>query len=255
MPARLKTSCSRFEPRARQTQYAGLARFRKLTVFALAFGLSACAGELADEETIRDSQLQLRPEPRAPNQPPTAASPKPARTSDEQTGELEARPASPDAGPKSALGPGTEREPPSPSKPKPVREEEPPVAPKPLPIPKECGDVPKDIFANPKKCGTANCHGGTGEAPNHALGAVTDLGFSTEDVFERLKNQELSEGLCAGKSLIDPDNYEQSLLLQKLSDKPPCGFKMPYLGPAFAISEQDETCIAAWLKAKLGETK
>jgi hypothetical protein len=87
-------------------------------------------------------------------------------------------------------------------------------------------------------CGQSSCHGaGSGQS-----------GFAeSEDVARTFVGQSGSTDACATEGpLFDPANPTDSVVIQKLTDDPPCGSKMPF-GPA--LSEEDVSCLEEWIGA------
>jgi hypothetical protein len=84
-------------------------------------------------------------------------------------------------------------------------------------------------------CGTSGCHG-----------ARSNLGtFAASDKDARSYIGR-SGKICANLGvIIDPSDPPASLLIQKLSDFPPCGQSMPALG--FPLSDADIACIEDWI--------
>jgi hypothetical protein len=119
------------------------------------------------------------------------------------------------------------------------------------PPPAECGDVPRDILVNDMKCGGVACHG-TADAP---ATAQVDFG-SSGDIFERLKDANpdgtSTDDDCKPLKLIDTSSPDDSLMISKLLDEPPCGEHMPYL---LMITEEEEECIIAWTRWEIDRHK
>jgi hypothetical protein len=116
----------------------------------------------------------------------------------------------------------------------------------PAPLPAECNgmSVP-EIFGNSMHCGGLNCHGSPMEPPV----AFADLGYTTTDLARRL-SQTLGTGTCEPYTLIDADQAEASLLLNKITADPPvCGAKMPPEGQT--LSTEQRNCIIAWVLAEV----
>ena len=84
-------------------------------------------------------------------------------------------------------------------------------------------------------CGGGSCHG---QGSNLGTFAVSE---------EEFRSYIGEEGVvCAGSGvLVDPADPEGSVLVQKLSDEPPCGQPMP-AGPD-RLAPADIECIAAWM--------
>ena len=57
---------------------------------------------------------------------------------------------------------------------------------------------------------------------------------------------------CEGRMLVAPDAVEpqEHLLLDKLSESPGCGGRMPFGGEALTLTEQ--ACVRAWVDEALG---
>lgn len=89
-----------------------------------------------------------------------------------------------------------------------------------------------DTFAS--ACGTAACHGA----------GAPQVDLVSDGVAARLVDQSTAAGgLCAGRVYVASDGSE-SLLLDKLSDAPPCGSKMPLVGSITAVQSQ---CLSDWV--------
>lgn len=91
-------------------------------------------------------------------------------------------------------------------------------------------------------CGTAACHGD----------GATQVDLVSPGVAARLVGQQAgAAGMCAGRVFVSADGSE-SLLLDKLSDAPPCGSKMPLVGAALADAELK--CVMDWVASLAGGT-
>lgn len=89
-------------------------------------------------------------------------------------------------------------------------------------------------------CGSAACHGD---------GAV-QVDLVSPGVQARLVDQAAgAAGMCAGRVFVASDASE-SLLLDKLSDAPPCGSKMPLVGADLASDELK--CLTDWVASLAG---
>ena len=107
--------------------------------------------------------------------------------------------------------------------------------------PPGCEDVPTAIFGVELKCGGIGCHG----TPDVAPLAASDLGNMTDDLVTRLPASN-GTGVCADYPLVDVDDPDNSLLITKLSESPPCGSPMPAGG---TISDEERNCIIEWTRA------
>ncbi len=203
----------------------------------LSVGAAGCAGDLEREDEYKElaPKLGLNPNPRPPNNPPGAQPQTPPGGSATPPGGSATPPggsATPPGG--TATPPGTTA---TPSPPPPAG----------VQIPDECRGVPA-LFSSPL-CGGA-CHG---SAATDGMAAVpaslgVDLGTDEETLISRLLDVPAPAGsMCEGRLLIDTTNPEQSLLITKLSNPPPCGLIMPFGG--LPISESDRQCIIDWTLA------
>lgn len=223
--------------------------------FGVILGVAAaagCVGELEDEEAVRESNVSLRPYARTPNTPPLFAGTGEAlEQSDDESedgdGTGDAQPETDDDTPDDD-GDSADEDSDDDSSAEDSDADDSDDAANELDIPASCGDVPRDIFASPTKCGTAICHGSADEPIDGSLGVVSDLGYSVDDVFDRMLDFEVEDGACAGELIIDGDNPEDSLLLTKLTEGS-CGNIMPFPLPGFEISEEEIDCIEAWVFA------
>ena len=87
-----------------------------------------------------------------------------------------------------------------------------------------------------KTCGQAGCH---------AKGS-TQVDLASPDVASRLVDKPSSNSLlCKGRTLISTQGSD-SLLIDKLSDDPPCGSTMPVGG---TLSDKDRTCLTDWVSS------
>lgn len=84
-------------------------------------------------------------------------------------------------------------------------------------------------------CGTSGCHG---DGSNLGIFAASE-----EDALTYIGQE---SALCPGQgTLIDVENPDDSLLIRKLSDDPPCGQPMPAGGQLLA--EEDIQCLRDWM--------
>ncbi len=79
----------------------------------------------------------------------------------------------------------------------------------------------------------SGCHTGSAAAAN--------LDLASPGVEVRLVGK--TNAMCGGL-LVDSRNPAESVFYKKLSDKPPCGTRMP---PSVALSAQDQQCILTWI--------
>lgn len=88
------------------------------------------------------------------------------------------------------------------------------------------------------------CH--TGSSPEAGLDLVS------EGVAERLIGATSESLFCEGKMLVAPDADDpmEHLLLDKLSESPSCGGRMPFGGEALTIAEVQ--CVEQWVNEQLG---
>jgi hypothetical protein len=103
-----------------------------------------------------------------------------------------------------------------------------------------------------RHCATSNCHSGgnpSGELDLSTHG--TDAGAPAVPVESRLVGVASKSNGCEARLLIDPNDVEQSFLLEKLeSTAPECGVQMPLTGD---ISRQERACIRSWVVGLVGD--
>ena len=105
-----------------------------------------------------------------------------------------------------------------------------------------CGAQPQCAVAPaifPTLCGTSVCHDG----------AVNGVDLIAEGLDARLVDAPASGVECAdsGLKIVDRQHPEQSLLLLKLSDSPPCGAAMPFGSGAAGLLPEERVCIEAYV--------
>jgi hypothetical protein len=84
------------------------------------------------------------------------------------------------------------------------------------------------------KCGSIGCH---------AMGG-TQVDLVSPNVSTRLVGKPSSAALpCKGKTLVDSAGGD-SLLLDKITDPPPCGSLMPVTG---SLTTDERTCLTGWV--------
>ncbi|MCA9685866.1 MAG: hypothetical protein KC457_27060 [Myxococcales bacterium] len=72
-------------------------------------------------------------------------------------------------------------------------------------------------------------------------------GMDQDSAYAALVGPTSTSSRCAGKPLVVPGHPEQSLLLDKLADKPTCGDRMPLGGAAFTADEIE--LVRSWIAA------
>jgi hypothetical protein len=84
-------------------------------------------------------------------------------------------------------------------------------------------------------CNGGSCHGaGSGQS-----------GFAEDEEAALSFVGQSGSATCASEGpLFDPANPEDSIVVQKLEDNPPCGSKMPF-GPP--LSAEDVACLVDWI--------
>jgi len=114
-----------------------------------------------------------------------------------------------------------------------------------LEAPERFSDCPpgyvEEMFAT--RC-AGLCH--SGSTPEAGLDLVSPgvqgrmVGATSESLF------------CEGRVLVEPGAAEprQHLLIDKISEAPSCGGRMPFGGEALTITEQ--ACVRAWIDEALG---
>jgi hypothetical protein len=85
------------------------------------------------------------------------------------------------------------------------------------------------------KCGASGCHAAGG----------TQVDLVSANVERRLVDKGATGTACKGKTLIAGDGGD-SLLIDKLSDSPPCGSPMPITG---SLTDDDRTCLMNWVSS------
>jgi hypothetical protein len=100
--------------------------------------------------------------------------------------------------------------------------------------------VPTSLF--PKACGNSLCH--------DSSNPEAELDLISPDVAARLVNQTSVDTACATRLLIDPNNVENSFLIEKITkSKPECGDPMPAAG---SLSDQEIQCVRDWVASVAG---
>ena len=99
-------------------------------------------------------------------------------------------------------------------------------------------DVERDLFR--ARCAQSGCHGA---GPSPAGG----LDLASPDVAARLV--QVPSAACGGLR-IDPEQPAASLLLDKISGEPACGFRMPLGAPPLAPGEVQ--CVREWVHETIG---
>jgi hypothetical protein len=92
-----------------------------------------------------------------------------------------------------------------------------------------------------KTCGTTGCH---------EQGSQT-LDLNSDGVTARLLDQDSVSMLCSGRTYIDSSGGA-SLLLDKLTQQPPCGARMPLIG---TLNMAQRTCLTDWVSSLGGATQ
>ena len=85
------------------------------------------------------------------------------------------------------------------------------------------------------------CH--TGEMPE------ADLDLTSAGVADRLLMQVSTSDACNGIPILDPNGTSQ-LFMNKLSDSPTCGARMPFGGAALGV--RDIECVRRWVENLTG---
>jgi hypothetical protein len=97
-------------------------------------------------------------------------------------------------------------------------------------------NVEQEIFQ--KTCNDKLCH--TSDDP------AGELDLESPNAASRLVNVPSSNALCLGTLRLDPNNVDNSLLMQKLLlSKPGCGDRMP-LEPNEPLSDSQIECVRQW---------
>jgi hypothetical protein len=95
-----------------------------------------------------------------------------------------------------------------------------------------------DIFKG--KCAQTGCH----------VTNSTPLDLQSDGVADRLIDQgSNASGVCKGKTLLSTKKGEDSLFAQKLTDKQPCGSKMPLVG---TLTPTEQMCLTMWIDTVTG---
>jgi hypothetical protein len=74
-----------------------------------------------------------------------------------------------------------------------------------------------------------------------------DLAFDVTDLATRL-SQTVGTGDCSARPIIDLEDPDNSLLLDKLSGDPSCGLAMPPSGFDVRFTDEERTCLIDWVK-------
>lgn len=91
-------------------------------------------------------------------------------------------------------------------------------------------DCPHACELIASRCATAGCHA--------QKGAAVGLDLESPGLVARVSGATAQSSACSGKSVLDRQKPEQSLLYTKLIDPPACGARMP-LGGALAAADID----------------
>jgi hypothetical protein len=87
-----------------------------------------------------------------------------------------------------------------------------------------------------KTCGSIGCHAAGG----------TQVDLVSANVERRLVDKPSSTLLpCKGRTLVAADGSD-SLLIDKITDPPPCGSPMPVTG---SLSDDDRSCLTNWVSS------
>jgi hypothetical protein len=86
------------------------------------------------------------------------------------------------------------------------------------------------------RCATTGCH--TGGTP------AGGLDLSADDFITELTGKMATTADCAGETLIDSANPEQSLLYAKVTDPPACGVRMPF---GLYLDDDEIECMRKWI--------
>ncbi len=87
-----------------------------------------------------------------------------------------------------------------------------------------------------QKCGSIGCHSSGG----------TQVDLVSANVERRLVGKPSSNVLvCKGRTLVATDGSD-SLLIDKITDPPPCGSPMPVTG---SLTEDDRSCLTNWVSS------
>ncbi len=198
-------------------------RARNAVLCAAAMAASACAGELVEQDTESGTgsayaNINYWQDARKPNALGAPAHPEATRLDGSR---FEGAP----VGAAGANGTGT------------------PAAGQCGDIPAECqGEAPLALLAS-AACGGAACHGSPG-----TMGAFVDLGYDQVDLVQRLA-MTMGTGMCATFPLVDASNPADSLLLQKIDGRVPCGSAMPI---GRTLSDAQISCLKAWVLQEVG---
>ena len=113
----------------------------------------------------------------------------------------------------------------------------PPVAPATPILSAECADVPTRILES--KCGISGCHG--------AGGTYTDLASDLDNLPARLKDAPTVATNCdEAPLLIDSSNYQNSTLLNVVSENHCTSLRMPVPPP---LPDDELRCLTEWVQA------
>jgi hypothetical protein len=110
--------------------------------------------------------------------------------------------------------------------------------------PERFGPLTCNVPASFKQsCASAGCHSASSPA--------NGLDLASDGVAARVVNVMASaSGSCAGHVLADPGNPDESLLVTKLGDSPPCGSHMPLTGTSFTDAQIE--CVRSWIEQQAG---
>jgi hypothetical protein len=91
----------------------------------------------------------------------------------------------------------------------------------------------------------ARCTACHSQPPNDVFNGNLQMGADKDSVYEALVGKMSSSSHCGGKTYVVPGHPEQSLLLQKVTDPPPCGNRMPLGGTPFNADQLE--MIRSWI--------
>lgn len=100
-----------------------------------------------------------------------------------------------------------------------------------------CPDIESELF--PQSCATGDCH--------DAIEPAALLDLQSPNVVARISGTQAMGDECFQQgTLLVPGNPQMSLIYLKLTEAPPCGAQMPFIGDR--LSEREIGCVATWIE-------
>jgi hypothetical protein len=96
-------------------------------------------------------------------------------------------------------------------------------------------------------CATSDCHDPAGASFSGGLDLTVDSGISARLVGVTSQGTANNGSSCMGESepyLVAQSNPATGLVIDKIGPNPPCGSRMPFVGPTLSTTQQ--TCLIQW---------